>query len=375
MLSPPMSFFDEDDEPRRTARSRGGSRAATARTTDSQTLLIRRIVAVGAIAVVLVLLAVAINSCRNSQQRNGLKDYTGHVNSVGTESQQVGQQFFRLLNRSGGQSPQDLQTAISSFRVQAGTQLSQAQNFDVPDQMKGAQQSLLIALEQRRDGLDYIAQRIRTALGDDGAAADGAIRQISGQMSAFLASDVLYQGRVRPMIQRVLSDQEIGGQSVARSRFLPDVAWLSPTYVAQKLDQNLASGTSGTTNGQPTGPGLHGTGLDSTSFGTVTLQPGVANRLTYTAGTGFAVKFTNQGDNDEFDVRVTVRITGGGSPITLTRTVPKIAKGASATPTLALTRTPPIGSAVTISVAIAPVPGEKKTDNNRSQYNAIFQRG
>jgi hypothetical protein len=374
MLWPPMSFFDEDDEPRRTARPRGGGRASGARATDSQTLLVRRIVAVAAIAIVLVLLAVAINSCRTSQARNGLKDYTGRVSSVGTESQQVGQQFFKLFNQSGGQSPQDLQSAISSFRVQAGTQLDQAERFDVPDEMRGAQQSLLIALEERRDGLDYIAQRIRTALGDDGAAADAAIRQISGQMSAFLASDVLFQGRVRPMIQRVLADKEVGGQQVARSRFLPDAAWLSPTYIAQKLDQNLSGGTSRTA-GQPTGPGLHGDGLDSTSFGDVTLQPGVANRLTYAAGTGFAVKFSNQGENDEFDVRVTVRITGAGTPITLRRTVPKIAKGTSATPTLALTRTPPIGSAVTISVSVAPVPGEKKTDNNRAQYSAIFQRG
>ena len=32
--------------------------------------------------------------------------------------------------------------------------------------MRGAHQSLLIALEWRRDGLDAIAQQIRTALGD-----------------------------------------------------------------------------------------------------------------------------------------------------------------------------------------------------------------
>jgi hypothetical protein len=368
-----MSFFDEDDEPRRTTRPRAASRAAGGRP-DSQTLLIRRIVAVVAIAAVLVLLALVINSCRNSQQRNDLKDYTARVNAVGTESAQTGQQFFRLLGQGGGQSPQDLQTAISGFRVQAGQQLQQAQGFDVPDPMRSAQQSLLISLEERRDGLGYVAQRIRTALGDDGAAADAAIRQISGQMSAFLASDVLYQSRVRPFVQRALSDAEVGGQSVARSRFLPDVAWMSPTYVAQRLDQQLAGSTGGT-NGQPTGPGLHGSGLDSVSFGNVTLQPGVANRLTYATGTGFAVRFTNQGENDEFDVRVTVRITGGGQPITLTRTVPKIAQGTSATPTLALTRTPPIGSAVTINVSVAPVPGERKTDNNRAQYNAIFQRG
>ena len=64
--------------------------------------------------------------------------------------------------------------------------------------MKAAQQSLLIALELRRDGLGDIAQRIRTALGDQGEAADAAINQIAGQMQAFNASDVLYQAPRRP---------------------------------------------------------------------------------------------------------------------------------------------------------------------------------
>ena len=370
-----MSFFDEDDEPRRRARPRGSRSAAAGRPADSQTLLLRRIVAVVAIVVVAVLLAVAVNSCRNSQQRNSLKDYNRRVTAIGLESQQTGQEFFQLLNRGGGQSSQDLQAAVSSLRVQADNQRLQAERLDVPGEMEGAQQSLLIALEERRDGLGYVASRIRTALGDDGAAADAAIRQISGQMSAFLASDVLFQGRVRPFIQRALDDREVGGQAVGRSRFLPDAAWLSPTYVAQRFDQQLAGGTGGQ-EGQPTGPGLHGTGIDSTSFGDVTLQPGVANRLTFSPGQGFAVAFTNQGENDEFDVQVSVRISGGaGAPITLRRTVPKIAQGTTATPTLSLTRTPPIGAAVTIDVSVAPVPGERKTDNNRAQYNAIFQRG
>ena len=48
--------------------------------------------------------------------------------------------------------------------------------------MKGAQQALLMALEFRRDGLGAIAEKIRTALGDEGDAAnDGDHRRSPGR--------------------------------------------------------------------------------------------------------------------------------------------------------------------------------------------------
>ena len=79
---------------------------------------------------------------------------------------------------------------------------------------------------------------------------------------------------------------------------------MQPETIATVLDQQLSSGTGGG-GGEPTGPGLHGTGLDSTSYGDTTLQPGVTNRLTFEPNQPFAVKFTNQGENDEFDIKVT----------------------------------------------------------------------
>src|SRR5688500_19245424 len=103
--------------------------------------------------------------------------------------------------------------------------------------MRGAHQSLLIALEWRRDGLDFIAQRIRTALGDEGEAADEAIQQITGQMEVFLASDVDYETRVRPFIKAALDDAEIGGQEIAPSVFLPSHDWLQRDVVASQLGQ------------------------------------------------------------------------------------------------------------------------------------------
>ena len=86
--------------------------------------------------------------------------------------------------------------------------------------------------------------------------------------------------------------------------------------MASRLGQQLSS-DAGSENGsddserdpnQTTGPGLHGTGLDATSYGNVTLQPGTSNRLTYVEGQPFTVAFTNQGENDEFNVKVTLQI-------------------------------------------------------------------
>jgi hypothetical protein len=367
------SFFDEDDEPRRQPRvARGRSGGGVA---DQQTLMTRRIVA-GVVAVLfLVLLAIVVNSCRNSQHESALKDYNREVSTIANDSaQQVGSQFFQLLGQQSGQQPQDLQSAISSFRVQAEQQRKQAAGLDVPGDMKGAQQNLLIALEMRRDGLEYIASKIRSALGDSGDVADQAINQIAGQMQVFLASDVIYASRVVPFIRNALNSNEIGGQTVAGSRFMPNQAWLQPDTVASALNQQLTSGGSNA-NGQPTGPGLHGTGLQSTAYNGVTLQPGTSNRLTYAPGQDFVVTFANQGENDEFDIKVTARISSGAQQITLTTTVPKVAQGATAEARLPLNKQPPLDSVATIQAQVAPVPGEKKTDNNRSEYNALFSRG
>jgi hypothetical protein len=336
--------------------------------------MIRRAVAIGVGVLILVLLVIAIHSCSSSQHKNSIKDYTRSVAQIAQESaQQVGGGFFQLLGQGTGQA-QDLQSAISSFRVQADQQLRQANGLDVPDDMRGAQQNLLITLEMRRDGLEYIASQIRSALGDSGDVADRAINGIAGQMQVFLASDVIYETRVAPFIRSALNENEIGGQEIRPSRFLPSQSWLSPQTIATVLDQQLTSG--GKTSGQPTGPGLHGTGLQSTAYGDVTLQPGTTvNHLTYTPGQDFVVTFTNQGDNDEFDIKVTVRIQAGAQQTTLTTTVAKVAQGETAEAHLTLNKTPPLDSAATIKVQVAPVPGEKKTDNNRSEYPAIFARG
>jgi hypothetical protein len=382
-----VSFFDEDDEPlrtktrarpRSTPRPRRGSTAAGGRGPDPQTALVRRMVGIIGIALLILVFGLVLHSCSTSRHKTALTDYNRQVNNIGTASAQTGTEFFRAMSQAPNQSPEDLQQSISSFKVNAEQQLKQAQDLSTPDDMRAAQQSLLIALELRRDGLSAVAADIRTALGDQGDAADAAIKRIAGQMQAFNASDVLYDARVIPFIRDGLQKGGVGGSqnAVQRSEFLTEISWISADYVAQQLGQTLNSEGGGTGRNQPTGPGLHGTGLNGTSYGDTTLQPGTTNRLTYQTGQGFTVSFTNQGENDEFNVKVTLKIARDtGSPITINKTVQKVAKGEKATVTLPLNRQPPLDTAVTVSVVVAAVPGETKTDNNKSSYPTLFVRG
>ena len=370
-----LSFFDEDDEPRSSPRPRR-SAASGGPSTDQQTLLVRRAVAIGGLVLLLVLLFIAVRSCASSRKENALKDYNREVSSIVKDSDtQVGQPFFQLLGQAGSESPQDLQTNIAGYRVQAEAQLKQARNLDVPDEMKGAQQALLMALEFRRDGLGAIAEKIRTALGDEGDAANEAITQIAGQMQTFLTSDVLIQARTSPLIKSALDDAEIGGQKIATTRFLPGIEWLSEQTIASELDQQLTNGGSSSSKTGEPAPGLHGTGIESVSVGDTTLQPDAPNRVPASADTAFVVKFTNQGENDEFDVKVSLVIEGGDKPIKASRTVDTVAKGQTAEASIPLGTKPPTGSAVTVKVTVAKVPGEQKTDNNTAEYDVLFTEG
>ena len=381
-----MSFFDEDEEPARTTtrtrtrsqpRPRRGSPAGGGRGggADQQQVLIRRMVGVIAIAAIILLFGVLIKACSSSRHKSALEDYNRQVNNIATASAQTGTEFFRALDGAANQSPEDLQQSISSFKVNAEQQLKQAQDLSVPGEMESAEQSALIALELRRDGLAKVAGEIRTALGDQGEAADAAIKDMAGQMMAFNSSDVLWDARVIPFMKDALTKGDVNGPTIQKSQFLSEISWISDAYIAQKLGQQLST-ENGTSKNQPTGPGLHGTGLNGTSYGNVTLQPAVTNRLTYVKGQPFTVSFTNQGDNDEFNVKVTLKIARDtGSPTTINKTVQKVAKGEKATVELPLNSQPPLDTAVTVSVTVAGVPGETKTDNNKSSYPTLFVNG
>lgn len=374
-----MSFFDESDEPTRvtsqprpsrTGRGGGGGQRPPrdpARRPDRQTVRIRQAVGLGVALLLIIVVVLGVKGCVSSQKENSLKSYNRDVTSVISSSDRdVGQALFRLLG-NGSQQGQDLQVQVNQLRLAADEDARRARKFDVPGDMKAAQDKLLLTLDLRAEGLRKIAADLPTALGR-GQPARSAVARIAGNMQYFNASDVVYKARVAPLIKQTLDNAGVTGQQIADSQFMSNIAWMSPTFVATQI------GASAGAPNQPPAPGLHGHGLTSVSVGDNTLQPSpVVNRVPATARVTFHVVFQNQGDNDENDVRVTVTVRGSGKTITARKTVAQTKAGQSAEVDIPLGQTPPIGTA-TVNVAIGAVRGEQKTDNNKQTYTVIFTR-
>jgi hypothetical protein len=373
-----LSFFDEGDEPTRVTRParprRPSTGARSAETTggsrgpDQHTARVRQAVAAGIALVLLILIVLGVRGCVNSRQENALRDYNRDVTGVITNSdREVAQPFFALLS-DGAAEGQDLQVQVNQLRQAAEQDADRAEAFDVPGDMEEAQDNLLLALHLRAEAIRKTADRIPAAQGR-GQPARRAVEQIAGQMQAFLASDVVYSQRVIPNIKTALDDASIEGQTIATSRSLRDLAWLSPDTV----EERLGSGGSGG-GADEVAPGLHGHGLESVAVGDTTLQPGVTNRVSAAGGVTFVVTVANQGDNNEEDVRVSVTVRGSGRPITVNKTVPQTTAKQSSRVSIPLGQTPPVGQAATVEVVVARVPGEETTDNNRQQYTVLFTR-
>ena len=86
------------------------------------------------------------------------------------------------------------------------------------------------------------------------------------------------------------------------------------------------------------------------------------------------MNFTNGGENDETNVKVTVEITGSGAPIRAQTIVPNTTAGQAATANVDArdSRPRPSGPS-TIRVTIEQVLGEETLDNNTASYTALFE--
>lgn len=328
----------------------------------------RRIAAAAVILVLLILIVVGVRGCQSSARKSALQDYTNSVSSLIQQSDGAGRKLFGALTGGGGTGNATmLQTSINDTRVSADSQLSGAKALSVPDEMRGAQQDLLLVMQMRRDGIANIATEIQPALGS--TANRDALNGIATQMARFYASDVLYKGYAAPLIAGALNGVGIAvggpnGETIDAGQFLPDTGWLTPSFIATKLGASSA-----TPSGKPA-PGTHGHSLDSVSVGGTTLQTGSTNTLPASPAPTFTLSFTNAGTNAETNVKLTVTISGTTS--TGQTIVPQTTAGQSATGRVTLSSSPPAGT-YTVTATVAAVAGEGNKSNNSLSFPVTFQ--
>ena len=331
--------------------------------------MVRRIGLAAVVVIAIVLIAVLVNGCETSARNSALKDYNNNVASLNARSVQTGGNFFKVL-LGGTSNPTSLQQGLSQAASDATTELNNAKGLSVPDEVKGAQQQFVSALQMRKDGMTNIAGDVPPAL--QSQTSQNAINAIAAEMARFYASDVLYKDYSVPQIVGALRAAGItvgglGGQQLNSDQFLPSIQWLDPTHVATALHVTVPSAP-GTP--QHVAPGLHGHQLNSVSVGGSTLQTGSANSIPASPAPTFTLDFANTGQNTETNVKC--RVTVSGWSVNGQTIVPQTTAGESTSCQVTLSSTPPKGSH-TVTAEVVPVPGETKIANNTLTFPVTFQ--
>lgn len=358
----PVAFLDEDElEPaERPSGRRQGRRGQSP-------YVVRRLIALGAAVLVVVLALFGVRGCLDARKERAFENYLRDLSSIAGDSRQLSNGFFeRLQSPPEDLTDVDLQNAIRSDRGSAEGHLQRVQGMDVPDQLSDAQSELVLAFELRRDALETIAEQVPAAVGAGGQH-ERALTAISRQMRVLVASDALYQ-RARSEIDRVLSEEEIEGEAPG-SQFVPGDGIV--TYLDElALSALLASvAVSPDEADQVRGVELLGTTVEPAG---VILLPDSANTVSLDGRLQLEIDVQNSGEVREPDVRVSFSISGGPEQIEGRTTIEAISPAGSETATLAIRPRPPTGTELSLTVTVAPVPGETLVDNNRSTYPITF---
>jgi hypothetical protein len=325
---------------------------------------VRRAVALGALLIVVLLIALGIHSCDVSSTQSALQNYTTQVSSLNARSAQTGSQLFNDLSRAASTaSPTAVQNQIDQALSSAQAQLKEAQNMSVPDQVKAGNSQFVLALRMRADGISNIANDIQPALGTSATQDD--INKIAAQTARFYTSDVLYKDYAAPAIAGAVNAAGVRFSPLNGDQFVPDVQWLLPSYIGTQLHVAGA----GSSNVKPA-PGIHGHRLDSVSVGGTTLTPGGSATVPANPPATFTLTFTNTGTDKETNIVCKVTVSGTG--VTGQAIVPQDSPGQQSTCNVKLSSAPPTGTQ-TVVAQIERVPGEKSIVRNSQTFTITFQ--
>jgi len=320
--------------------------------------MLRRALALGGGLIVLILIVLGIKGCLDARANRELSDYARNVTQIVDETAQTSKTFFGKLEDPGSLSVTDLVEQVNADSSAMDSYASRVDGLSTPGDMGDAQRTLELVYELRASAMSEIANRMSTALADEGAAKATAV--IANQMQKLLASDVLYETVVRPEIDGVLESNGIDDSDVPKSSFLPDDKWLDEDEVAAAL------GVTGA--GEAETPGVHGTELVGTIVNGTELAEGAPAVISGEEAVEVEVQVQNQGESAENGVTVSVSVDGGN---TLEGDISSVEAGEIGTATILLTPTPK--GEVTLEVKVDPVPGELVTENNEASYTVAFE--
>lgn len=388
-----MSFVDEDffDEgsgegsqtPRRRSGGRGGGRPSGGGGSDSplQRRGVRLGIFVGLAVVVLLVLVTSIRGCQRDKLVDSYRNYVTATNEIGEQSATIGTELRALLANSKMQSPAQIADETKKLATRADDLVNRASGLKPPGALKGPQNTLVTALQYRRDALNELPGAIAAA-NRGGVDNPERIATLGAPLQAMAASDVIYmRSFVRPAEAAIQKD-DIKDLVVQQSQMFPGTTYegTAPSGIAKTLnDLRRTRAPSGGASDQNSS-GLHGLSLVSVvavNGGKETqLSPGSPASLA-ASGTTFKVTVENGGDFVETNITVTMTYTSPTDPngVVQTKTIGEISPGSDKHQSVTFDQPNPpyLDTETQIKIEITPVANEKNLDNNTKTYPVRFQ--
>lgn len=320
--------------------------------------MLRRGLALGGGLVLLILIVLGVKGCLDARANRELSDYARNVTQIVEETQQTSDDFFAKLEEPGTESVTDFVEQVNADRSAVDSQAGRIDDLSAPGDMSHAQSNLELSYQLRASAMDEIAEKMSTALADNGAAK--ATATIAKQMQKLLASDVIYEQVVRPEVDGVLADNGISDSDLPESTFLAGEKWLEESTVSAAL-----AGVSGGSEGSVSG--VHGTEIAGVTVNGVELIEGAPTTIAGEEGVAVEVSVRNPLESTENGVNVAVTVEGN----TLKETIDELPAGETGTAVISLTPTP--SGEVTIEVEVEAVPGEEVLENNEAVYALLVE--
>lgn len=352
--------------PRRGGRGPGtGSPSGQAR---GLTPLLRLLALIALIVAALVFFGLLIQSCASTSKHDSYKNYMEKVSTVAKSSESNGAAVASAMTTSGAKVA-DLDTSLVGIADQERQTLAAAQKLNPPGPLRPQHEDLIEALQLRVNGVQGLADTFR-ATATSKATSDAAL--LAAQADRLLASDVIWDDLFLEPSKSVMKNEGVSGVNVPDSNFVANhdlITERSMTLVLQRLR--------GASTGGGTPTGIHGTNIVDTKVlpgGPVLSQPN-ENTVTATTDLAFVVAVADSGDSQEVGIKVTLTIQKPGGAIVKTQTIDLINPGQTKEVTFTNLGQVPFAQKTTVLVDVAPVPGERNTDNNKASYPVIFSLG
>ena len=253
-----FDFFEESDT-RESAEERPRRRGPRppVRPPTGLTPLLRLIGLISFAILIVLLLVLWVNGCREDQRKDTYKNYVKDVATFAASSQALGKSLNTLLTTPGTKEA-DVENELSGLAQQQEKLTEQAENLDPPGRLRKEHAHMLDTFALRAEGLNGLNAAFQTIPPKKATQAGNELAQ---QMRRLIASDVLWEDLVRDPNKKELANLSITGVNVPDSVFLRNT--MSSTLMRSRLTRSSRNGAiwplpklgpGNSTTSQSTGP-------------------------------------------------------------------------------------------------------------------------